>query len=253
MSEPRVVCHFSCGAASAVATKLAIADYGHERVVILNAFIVEEHPDNRRFALDCEKWFQHPVTVLRDQKYGASAREVWRRKGFIKNGAFGAACSGHLKREVIEAACLDTDLHVLGFTVEEADRAARFKPPAGIAPAHLFPLIDRNLSKPDCLAIIERAGIELPMLYRMGYSNANCIGCCKGGRGYFNKIRRDFPEDFNEIVQIEKQIGPTSYIFWHRDTLVRFPLDELRPDEGKHDEVVPDCSFFCAMAEEELQ
>ena len=43
----RILCLFSCGAASAVATKLAIAEFG-DRCVIVNAFIQEEHPDNRR-------------------------------------------------------------------------------------------------------------------------------------------------------------------------------------------------------------
>ena len=114
----RIVCHFSCGAASAVATKLILAEYPPERVVILNAFIVEEQADNRRFLADCEKWFGHPVTVLRDEKYGASAREVWRRKRFIKS-RLGAPCSIELKRAVLEAACLPGDLHVYGFTFDE--------------------------------------------------------------------------------------------------------------------------------------
>ena len=61
----RIVCHFSCGAASAVATKLALGLYGAGEIVIYNAFIEEEHEDNRRFLADCEKWFGHPITVLR--------------------------------------------------------------------------------------------------------------------------------------------------------------------------------------------
>jgi hypothetical protein len=44
----RIVCQFSCGAASAVTTKLAIAEYG-DSVVIVNAFIKNEDADNRRF------------------------------------------------------------------------------------------------------------------------------------------------------------------------------------------------------------
>lgn len=35
----RIVCQFSCGAASAVATKLTIAEYGHDSIVIVNAYI----------------------------------------------------------------------------------------------------------------------------------------------------------------------------------------------------------------------
>ena len=48
----RMVCRFSCGAASAVATKLILAAYPPEDVVIVNAFIKEEHEDNRRFLAD---------------------------------------------------------------------------------------------------------------------------------------------------------------------------------------------------------
>lgn len=46
----RVVCQFSCGAASAVATKLAIDKYGDsDDVHVINAFVASEDPDNRRF------------------------------------------------------------------------------------------------------------------------------------------------------------------------------------------------------------
>jgi hypothetical protein len=243
----RIVCHFSCGAASAVATALALRQYGHEATVIYNVFLREEHPDNRRFAADCEKWFDHPITVLHNPKYGDSAREVWRAERYLK-GPFGASCSLRLKRERIAAQARPGDLNVLGFTAEEAERAERWGGGA------IFPLVERNLSKADCLAIIERAGIELPLMYRMGYNNANCIGCCKGGAGYWNKIRRDFPEHFAEVAAIEAEIGPGAYIFHDRSTPTgpRYPLTQLDPDMGRHDELLPDCSFFCAMAEEEL-
>src|SRR6266571_3496211 len=80
----RIVCHFSCGAASAVATKLTLMEHSPANVAIINAFIQEEHSDNRRFLADCERWFGQPVTVLRDEKYGASTLEVWRRERYIK-------------------------------------------------------------------------------------------------------------------------------------------------------------------------
>lgn len=61
----RIVCQFSCGAASAVATKLALAQHaGLHDVHILNAFLLEEHEDNRRFAGECESWFGRPITTL---------------------------------------------------------------------------------------------------------------------------------------------------------------------------------------------
>jgi hypothetical protein len=245
-AHSRIVCHFSCGAASAVATKLILSRFERQRVVIFNAFIVEEHPDNRRFLADCERWFAHPITVLRDEKYGASVHEVWRRKRYIKNH-FGAPCSGLLKREVLEAQCLPDDTHVFGFTSEEAERAKRF-----LETGALCPLIDANLSHADCLGIIERAGLALPAMYRLGFNNANCVGCCKGGEGYWNKVRDVFPERFAQVVQIQDSIGPGAYLFRNRHTGERFALKDLKPGAGRHDEPLPSCSFFCDMAEQEM-
>lgn len=67
----RVVSRFSCGAASACATKLAIERHG-VAVHIINAFVADEDADNRRFLVDCERWFGRAVTVLRDERYSAS-------------------------------------------------------------------------------------------------------------------------------------------------------------------------------------
>lgn len=251
-AESRIVCHFSCGAASAVATKLVLAEYPPERVFIINAFIKEEHEDNRRFLADCEKWFAHPITVLRDTKYGASAREVWRRKRFLANGMWGAPCSIHLKRDVLDAWCLPSDVHVIGYTVEESDRLNRFID-ANNDKRVLTPLIDRNLSHADCLEMIQRAGLVLPLPYRLGFNNANCMGCCKGGEGYWNKVRLIWPEAFEETAAIQDGIGPGAYIFRNRTTGERYSLRDLPPDAGRHDEPVPSCSFFCAMAEEEIK
>lgn len=121
MRLPRLVCQFSCGAASAVATKLILSEFPVDRVLIVNAFVAEEHPDNRRFLDDCQEWFGHPVTVLRDEKFGASTKGVWIKKRFMK-GLRGAPCSEKLKRDVLETVALADDISVLGFTCEEEDR-----------------------------------------------------------------------------------------------------------------------------------
>lgn len=246
MSEPRIVCHFSCGAASAVATKLVLAEFPRERVVIYNAFLKEEHADNRRFLKDCEAWFAHPITVLKDEIYGASVDNVWRTKKFIKS-MWGAPCSIELKHAVLDAVCLPNDIHVIGYTADPKDRTRSLR-----FPDWKFPLIERNLTKNDCLAIVQRAGIELPEMYRRGFNNANCIGCCKGGEGYWNKIRIEFPERFAEVAAIEEEIGENAYLFRNRKTGKRFGLNQLLPTSGRHSEPLPDCSFHCEAAEHEL-
>ena len=62
----RIVCWFSCGAASAVATKLAIAENaGKLPLIIAYTEVKEEHPDNKRFLKECEKWFGQEIQSYR--------------------------------------------------------------------------------------------------------------------------------------------------------------------------------------------
>lgn len=247
-SVPRIVCQFSCGAASAVATKLALAQYGatHE-VVIVNAFLANEHPDNRRFLADCENWFGQSVTVLADEKYGANVIQVFRRERYMK-GRTGAPCTKLLKRRLLDTWKSPADVMVFGYTAEETDRLDDFRERNPDRPV-IAPLIEQGLGKDDCKALIERAGIELPVMYRMGYDNANCIGCVKGGEGYFRAIREDFPEQFEELCKVQDELGPGSYLFRVRATGERYSLRDIPPGPIRRNESVPACSFFCEMAE----
>lgn len=247
----RIVCQFSCGAASAVATKLALAQYG-ERCVIVNAFLANEHEDNRRFLKDCEKWFGRDVTVLRDERYGADVIEVFRRTRYIKS-RHGASCTGRLKRGLLDAWRQPGDIMVLGFTAEEQGRLDAFRdhfPDRTV----ITPLIERGLTKTDCKTMIERAGIALPFMYLQGYANANCIGCVKGGAGYFRAIREDYPAEFKRVADVEAEIGPGAYILRHRSGPLkgqRFPLHELPPGKANRSEWLPDCGVICEAAEQE--
>lgn len=247
----RIVCQFSCGAASAVATKLALAQYSatHD-VQIVNAFLANEHEDNRRFAQDCEIWFGQPITVLRDEKYGANVLEVFRRERYMK-GRTGAPCTKILKRSLLDKWKQPGDVMVFGYTAEEADRLEDFRERNPDRPV-IAPLIERGLGKDDCKAILLRAGIELPLMYRMGYDNANCIGCVKGGEGYFRAIRQDFPEHFEALCAIQDDLGEGSYLFRNRATNVRFSLRDLGDGPIRRNERLPACSFFYELAEQEF-
>lgn len=247
-----IVCWFSAGAASAVAAKLMLAQKSqHDSVQIARVYVANEHPDNDRFAADCERWFGTPILTLQSGRY-ASAWEVWEKRRFLV-GPKGALCTTELKKAVRWEFEKDwqPDMQVFGYTVEERDRAARFRqqnPDVRL----VTPLIDAGLTKADCLAMIERAGIALPAMYVLGYANNNCIGCVKGGPGYWNKIRRDFPEVFARMAKLEREIG---HAICKDTTDERAPifLDELPPDLGRHDETVPDCSLLCALAEQDIK
>lgn len=249
----RIVCQFSCGAASAVATKLALAKYGQTNdVQIVNAFLKEEHEDNRRFASDCEHWFGRHINVLSDQKYGSSIIQVFKRKQFLK-GPRGAPCSRALKRDVLNAWMRPGDIMVFGYTMEEEDRLDDFRE-RNPGMQVIAPLIDAGLGKEDCKAMVSRAGIVLPTMYLMGYDNANCIGCIKGGEGYWRAIREDFPIHFEAICLLQDEIGPGSWFLRYRSgprKEERFPLRELPKGPVVRNEGIPSCSFFCEMAEQE--
>lgn len=241
----RTVVWFSAGAASAVAAKLVLAEQVPDTVV---AYIDpgSEHPDNQRFLADCEAWFGASITRLKSEKY-ADTWDVFKRERYLV-GPTGAKCTAELKKKVRYAFERPTDIQVFGYTSEERSRAERFvEQNPGVTLR--TPLIEHGLSKSDCLAMIDRAGIELPAMYRLGYRNNNCVGCVKGGAGYWNKIRRDFPDVFDRMAAVERELGRTVV---RRDGEAVY-LDELDPQVGNHqDEPNFECSLMCHLAESEL-
>lgn len=245
MSE-RVVVHFSCGAASAIALKMAIEKYGAIHVFAINAFIKDEDDDNRRFLADVEEWLGVKIIVLRDEKYGASPVEVWKRRRYLVN-SHGAPCSKALKRDVLDKFWCLGDLDVFGYTAEEQDRLD------GYIDAHAerrvwAPLVEAGITKPMCLKMIHDAGLVLPLAYREGFSNANCPKCPRGGMGYWNHIRRVRPANFEEVAQIQDVLGPGSYFFRDRKTGERISLRMLDPEAGRHEPMLsPDCGGVCDL------
>jgi hypothetical protein len=239
----RIVCWFSCGAASAVATKLAIAENaGKLPLVIAYTEVMEEHPDNKRFLAECEKWFGQDIVILGNDYYKRSIYETFKTSAMNIRGA--APCTRVLKKQVRERYEQVGDRQVFGYTAEEQQRYDRFIDANNDVDVWV-PLIEKGLNKVDCLAMLQNAGIDLPEMYKLGYLNNNCIGCVKGGMGYWNKIRVDFPEQFDRMAKLERFKKQT--IFKDRY------LDELKPTDGNYPQE-PDieCSIFCQMAEQDI-
>ena len=214
---------------------------------VVRCRIDEEHSDNDRFASDCEKWFGQPIVALSNTKYGSSIYGVFERRKYIA-GVAGAPCTYHLKKEVRQSFQRYDDLHVFGYTAGEEARADRFIDANN--DVDLWPiLIECGLTHDDCLALTRRAGIEIPAMYKLGYKNNNCIGCVKGGAGYWNKIRLDFPEQFRRMASLERKLGATIL----KDSSGRVFLDELNPESGRYEaEPEVQCGIFCEMAHLEM-
>lgn len=134
---------------------------------------------------------------------------------------------------------------MFGYTVEEQHRIDNFIDANNDARLWSV-LVEHDLSHADCLGIVDRAGIRLPEMYRLGYRNNNCIGCVKGGAGYWNKIRVDFPDAFARMAALERKIGASVC----KENGERVYLDELSPTAGNYpDEPAPQCGIFCELAD----
>ena len=231
-----------------MAAKLAIARNADRLPLeVIYCHIEEEHPDNLRFLTDCERWLGVPIKVLRNEKFGGSIYRVFEHEKYIV-GRFGAPCTRALKKKVRESYQRPGDVHVFGYHVGEEDRMNRMID-ANADVREWVPLMDAGLDKADCLAMVARAGIELPAMYRLGYKNANCIGCVKAGAGYWNKIRVDFPEAFDRMARLERKIGAR---ICKQDGQLIY-LDELDPATGDPVKDQPsECGIFCYMAEQEI-
>lgn len=245
LNEPRQLLWFSAGAASAVAAKLVLSE-NHANVAIAYIDTGSEHEDNKRFIADCEQWFQAPITWLKSDKY-TDTWDVWEKTRFLVSPQ-GARCTTELKKKVRRTFEQPDDIQTFGYTIEEEHRADRFReqnPEINLR----TPLIERGLTKEDCLAMVDRAKIELPVMYKLGYQNNNCIGCPKGGMGYWNKIRKDFPVVFKRMSDLERKLNVSVL----RSGGEGMFLDELDPKRGNHaDEPSFECSMFCQLAEENM-
>ena len=181
----RIVVWFSCGAASAVAAKLAVETYGDRCHVVYCDTLASEHPDNARFF---------------------------------------------------------ADTHVFGYTSEETRRAASFEDHNPTLTVEWL-LIDRGVTKQRCLGMLEQAGIKLPAMYSLGFDHNNCPGCVKSqAAGYWNRVRRNFPDVFERRVKQSRLIG----VRLVKIDGERVFLDELPPDlDGPDDDI--DCGPVCQI------
>lgn len=248
----RVLVWFSRGAASTIALKLAVEKYGASGIEVLYCPIKQEHKDGERYQRDVSQWLGVEIKELRSKEFPEmDIYEVFRKHQYIA-GIGGARCTRSLKREVRMAYQWEEDTHVFGYTADETmplcknplkDRVRGFERdnPALFCD---WLLVEAGIVKADCYRIIQDAGITLPLMYRMGYRNHNCICCVKGGAGYQNKCRRDFPEEFAEMARFSRAMG----VKLVKVDGVRMFLDELPPDAGRYqDEPDFDCGPQCVL------
>lgn len=238
----KTVSWFSAGVSSAVATKLAIDEIDE----IIYTHIDDQHPDTMRFVKDCEIWFGKKITIL--QSPYKSVENVLNHNFYV--GINGAKCTRVLKRQVrAEWEYNQTDhlCYIWGFDSTESNRVERLIDNMP-KQTHRFPLVEQSLTKEGAHQILKASGIKRPVMYDLGYHNNNCIGCVKGGCGYWNKIRVDFPEVFKRRAELERRHGRTFCKIKKGAETIRIYLDELDPSAGRlEDEIMDDCGIMCEL------
>jgi len=244
MEEKQVIAvWFSCGAASAVAAKKTIEKYGEtHNVIVVNNPIANEHEDNIRFLRDVEKWLGLEIIFATNSNFpNCDITEVFNKRKYI-SGVLGAPCTVELKKQARYQfeANNKIDYHVLGFTVDEKERSDRF---VKFERDNLIPvLIEEGISKSDCFNILLDAGIELPEIYKLGFPNANCIGCVKSqSPTYWNLVRDKFPDIFQDRSEQSRRIGAKLVKLKGK----RIFLDELKPSDKGGRIKSWECGIFC--------
>lgn len=261
MEESRTICWFSCGAPSTIATILTLREYPDALVVYVDTG--SEHLDNKRYIKDVENLIGKSVTILKSSNY-KNHFDVIEKERYIR-GVAGARCTKELKIKPRLKFQEDDDLHVFGYTADEVERACKFD--ANFDIDTWYPLIESGYTNDQCRGMLMKLGLKIPTMYEMGYHNNNCIGCVKGGRGYWNKIRRDFPEVFNRMARLERELSrtcirkqikcpeckglkPSCDICNKKGEIsVSVYLDELDPNAGNHKDTIIQCDFICYLAD----
>lgn len=237
----RRIAWFSCGAASAVAAKLAM-EKGPIALVYCDTS-ASEHPDNLRFLADVEKWLGQSVERIGSEKY-TTVDQVFDGERYM-SGIGGAKCTTELKKKPRFRYQNPEDVHIFGLTADEERRIRQFERNNHELRME-WPLRDAGLTKEDTLRIVAEAGIELPVMYRLGFANNNCIGCVKAqSPAYWNLVRRNFPEVFERRATQSRALG-VRLARLHGE---RVFLDELPEDTTETVNEDLSCGPQCAVTE----
>lgn len=235
MKKALKVCWISAGVSSFIAGYLA---KDVDKFIYID--VENQHPDSIRFIKDCEKVLDRKIEVL-SSRYRSVQNVISTFR--TTNTPYGAKCTEILKKRVRkewEYEHRDYEItYIWGFDCNEQHRADNLKETMSDF-QHEFPLIDNGLTKADAHGILATLGIKRPAMYDLGYKNNNCIGCVKGGMGYWNKIRIDFPDVFQRMAALEREVG--------QSCINGVYLDELEPNRGRfEDEVMEECSIMCYL------
>jgi 3'-phosphoadenosine 5'-phosphosulfate sulfotransferase (PAPS reductase)/FAD synthetase len=208
----KIIGWWSGGVTSAITCKLCIDIYGLENVSLIFIDTFNEDEDTYRFKKDCEKWYGKKIETItrigKGKKY-EKIQDVWYKYKSL-NVAGGAVCSSELKRQLRKEWEKENnyEAQAFGFDIDEIRRVKSMVGNYKKTAKPIFPLLMYGLNKKDCVQMVLDANIKLPKAYVLGFLNNNCLntGCVQGGIGYWQKMKRDIPSNFDAMAKVEHEL-----------------------------------------------
>jgi 3'-phosphoadenosine 5'-phosphosulfate sulfotransferase (PAPS reductase)/FAD synthetase len=226
----------SSGVPSAVAADITLKRFENVELVFCDTTI--EDDDNYRFLSECVARWNVPLMTLKD---GRDPLAIAEDEHIIPN-QYLATCTERLKFTLFRAYALEKkaqgyDVHiVLGMDWKDRNKkitrgkyAGKCRPvPSVIEYLKLglkvyYPLLAKKTFVIDPVETVKAWGIKPPQMYSMGYTHANCGGCCvKQGAGDWRRTLINFPERFERFEKWEatQRLNPTmaNYSFLRDET-----------------------------------
>ncbi|MEN6605880.1 MAG: phosphoadenosine phosphosulfate reductase family protein [Bryobacteraceae bacterium] len=207
----RVIVTLSGGKASAWCAKWAFEHYAKSDIILYFNDTHWEHPDLYRFLTDLEKHFNHPITRDSDER---SPEDLFYDKRALANNRM-PFCSAVLKAERLQKYYQDGDILIFGIGLNEQHRAVRLKDvyyhtsqKSGKACTLRFPLIENPVTDETIQQFLTEAGVEIPLLYRLGFKHNNCSGgCVRATIGHWTKLYHMLPEVYAERERVEMEVS----------------------------------------------
>lgn len=199
---------FSGGIGSFFTAKRVIESYGRKNIILLFTDTLIEDEDLYRFMDDASRFFGVSVTKIAD---GRTPWEVFKDVRWLGNSRL-AQCSHILKQKTAEKwikAHFKPEECILYLGIDWTEEHRTKAPVKNWAPYQVgFPMCEEPfITKDEMLTYLEHVNIEIPKLYKLGFSHNNCSGMCvRAGQGHFINLLKQLPERFEQLVNIEKDM-----------------------------------------------
>jgi len=187
---------------------------------------------------------------LETGKRAASIPVFVKKKGAAREGMLRRQCTREYKVDVVRKAIRDflgygprqrIKEHVNLWMGISTDEITRVKPSPIKYITHKYPLIERGMSRLDCLEWMRKNGYPMP-------PKSACIGCPYHSDEYWKQLKEKYPEEFADAVDFDRALRkkprPEGELYLHRSCQ---PLDKVDFSIGQESLFDNECEGMCGI------